>query len=169
MARRRTMASWRLADDRMSIRAGENCGRGCAAGEGRNARGCWPAPELLDASSFNRRKTIMAVKVMIPTPLRPYAGKSDTVEVEARDRGRSAGRAHLEIRRTEKASLHRRRTNPQLRQRVSQRRRHSLFAEGKNADQGWRYHQHRAVDRRRPQSSLQESLRDNEAWLHQQK
>ena len=33
----------------------------------------------------------MAVKVMIPTPLRPYAGRSDTVEVDARTVGEALG------------------------------------------------------------------------------
>ncbi len=33
----------------------------------------------------------MAVKVMIPTPLRPYAGRSDTVELDAKTVGEALG------------------------------------------------------------------------------
>jgi adenylyltransferase/sulfurtransferase len=33
----------------------------------------------------------MSVKVMIPTPLRPYAGKSDTVQIDARTVGEALG------------------------------------------------------------------------------
>ena len=34
----------------------------------------------------------MSVKVIIPTPLRPYAGKRDTVEFDARTVGEALGR-----------------------------------------------------------------------------
>lgn len=33
----------------------------------------------------------MAVKVMIPTPLRPYAGRSDSVDVDAKTVGEALG------------------------------------------------------------------------------
>ena len=42
----------------------------------------------------------MAVKVMIPTPLRAYAGKQDSVEVTGRHGGRGACGADQPIRET---------------------------------------------------------------------
>ena len=48
----------------------------------------------------------MAVKVLIPTPLRPYAGKSDSVDVDARTVGEALGGLTIKIRRTAQASVH---------------------------------------------------------------
>ena len=72
----------------------------------------------------------MAVKVMIPTPLRAYAGKQESVEVQAATVGEALAALTSEVRGAEEASVFRRRAAAQLRERLRERRRHSLPAKG---------------------------------------
>src|SRR5260370_21920606 len=59
---------------------------------------------------------------------------------------RGAGTVDHGIQRFAQASLHRRWQAAQLRERVCKRRGYSLFGERKYSYQGWRYHQHCALD-----------------------
>ena len=64
----RDTKSWRLRDDRVGVRS-------------RKRLNPWPN---LQASNWNNRGDHrMAVKVIIPTPLRPYTGKKESVELQA--------------------------------------------------------------------------------------
>ena len=91
----------------------------------------------------------MAVKVIIPTPLRAYAGKQESVEVQAATVGEALAALTSKFGGAEEAPLFRRRPDAQLRERLRERRRHSLPAEGKDGREGGRHDQHRAVDCRR--------------------
>ena len=82
-----------------------------------------------------KRGTNMA-RILIPTPLRQFAEKQDTVEAARRHRGRSAGRADHALSRSEEASLHRRRQAAQLRECLSERRRHPLSEQRSDAGAG---------------------------------
>ena len=79
----------------------------------------------------------MANDVLIPTPLRVYAGKQDVVQVE----GKTVGEL-LENLTAQYAELRNHLYNEdgrfaELRQRVPQRRRYPLPAEGSDAGEGW--------------------------------
>ena len=58
----------------------------------------------------------MAVKVIIPTPLRAYAGKQESVELQANTVAEALSALTTALRRPEKASLFRRRPPAQLRE-----------------------------------------------------
>src|SRR2546422_10561683 len=75
----------------------------------------------------------------------PVRGKALFGGVPSDDGRRSARSSHERVRRLAEASLHRRRQTAQLRQRVRERRRHSVSGEGEYADQRRRYDQHRSV------------------------
>ena len=72
-------------------------------------------------------------KVLIPTPLRQFTGKQDAVSCRREHRGRSAERADRAVSRPAQADLQRRRQAAQLRQRLSERRRHPLPGQGRDA------------------------------------
>ena len=91
----------------------------------------------------------MAHRILIPTPLRPFAGKQDVVEVEGGTVGEIAPGACRALRRSPQAPLHRRRQAPELRQHLRERRRHPPSRAGKDRAQGRRHRQHRPVGRRR--------------------
>ena len=111
-------------------------------GEGRKvrSRGQFPAERR---SNRRRERRIDMAKVLIPTPLRQYADKHDSVELDRRDRRRSAGRADRPVSRSAQAAFQRRRQAAQLRQRVPERRRHPLSE--KRRDPGGR--RRHALDR----------------------
>ena len=61
----------------------------------------------------------MPVNVMIPTPLRPFVGKKSVIELKSRWRSAKFQRSlTTEFAASPQASLHRRRQNSQLRQRL---------------------------------------------------
>ena len=74
---------------------------------------------------FHRKRTM--AKILIPTPLRQYAGKQDSVELAGRHRRRGARGAHLAAPRPAQAPLQRRGQAAQLRQRLRERRGHPLL------------------------------------------
>ena len=95
----------------------------------------------------------MAIKLEIPTALRPFTGKQASVEFEAATVGEALQQADGDLRRLAEASLHRGRPHPQLREHLRERRGHPLPGEGKHAHQGRRHDQHRPVHRRRRQAA----------------
>ena len=96
----------------------------------------------------------MPIKILIPTPLRPFTDKLDAVEVDGRDDRRAAAEPDDEVRRAEAAPVQRGGPAAQLRQRLRQRRGHPLPAEGTDAAQGGRHGEHHSVGRgRRVRSS----------------
>ncbi len=74
----------------------------------------------------------MAVKVIIPTPLRAYAGRQASVELQAATVAEALSALTDKIRRPQEASVFRRRPLAQLRQCLRKRRGHSLPAERSN-------------------------------------
>jgi hypothetical protein len=84
----------------------------------------------------------MAVRVMIPTPLRVYAGKRDSAEFRASTVGEALAQLTA-------APIYGRRKSAQLRECVRKWRRYPVSFEGRNTHEGWRHHQHHSVDRRR--------------------
>ena len=70
-------------------------------------------------------------KVLIPTPLRQFTGKQDAVSVSGATVGEVLDALTAQIPRSAQADLHRRRQGAQLRQRVSERRRHPLPGQGR--------------------------------------
>ena len=91
----------------------------------------------------------MSTKIHIPTPLRPFTGKQDVVEVDGATVGELLGAPHVEVRGAEEASLQRRRQAAQLRQHLRERRGHPVPAEGSDAGEAGRHAQHHPVGRRR--------------------
>jgi molybdopterin converting factor small subunit len=73
----------------------------------------------------------MAVKVIIPTPLRAYAGRQASVELQAATVRKHCG-AHHKIQ-TSRSICIRRRPLAQLRKCVRKRRGHTLPTEGSNS------------------------------------
>ena len=74
----------------------------------------------------------MAVKVIIPTPLRAYAEKQESVELHAGTVGEALN-ALTHASRISRSTLFRRWASAQLRERLRQRRRYPLPAEGSDA------------------------------------
>ena len=75
----------------------------------------------------------MAVKVIIPTPLRAYAGKQESVEVQAATVGEALAALTNRYCGAEEAPVRRRRPPAQFRERLRERRRHPLPAKGPDA------------------------------------
>ena len=117
------MTSWRLRDDRSAF-------------DPKTSRS---AAEELD----------MPNTIHIPTPLRPFTDKQESVQVSGAHRRRAAGRPDEEARRAAQAPLHGRGQAAELRQRVSERRRHPLPAARGDAGQAGRQLEHRSVGGRR--------------------
>ena len=90
----------------------------------------------------------MAIKLEIPTALRAFTGKQDSVEVEAATVG-EALRQLTHLRRLQKHLYTDDGAAAQLREYLRERRGHPLPGEGKHAHQGRRHDQHRPVHRRR--------------------
>ena len=86
----------------------------------------------------------MAHRVLIPTPLRPFTGQKDAVDVDGGTVGEVLVLADQELRRSSEAPLCRRRQAAAFRERLRERRRHSLPRAGRDEAQGWRCDQHRA-------------------------
>ena len=91
----------------------------------------------------------MAIKLEIPTALRPFAGKKASVEFEAATVGDALKQltgTYADLKKhlyTEDGRIR------SFREHLRQRRRHPLPAEGSDTHQGRRHHQHRAFDCRR--------------------
>ena len=91
----------------------------------------------------------MAVKVLIPTPLRQFTGKQASIECAAGTVGEALGNLTANF-----AELHKHLYTDEgkIRSFVNvylNDRGHSLPGQGKYANQGRRHNQHRAFDRRR--------------------
>ena len=91
----------------------------------------------------------MATKILIPTPLRPFTGKQDAVELDGATIGELLAEPDDEVRRAEAAPVQRTGQAAQLRQRLRERRRHPVSREGADAGQAGRHGQHHPVGRRR--------------------
>ena len=90
----------------------------------------------------------MAVKVFIPTPLRPHVGNRESLELEGatiREVLQSLTEQHGYA---SQAPLYPSGPSEELRQRLPERRRHSIPAEGRHGRQRRRYGEHRALHRR---------------------
>ena len=91
----------------------------------------------------------MAYRVLIPTPLRPYTGQQDAVEVDGATVGEVLSVADARYADLRRHLYARRRQAAALRQRLRQRRRHPVSGTRGDGAQVGRRHQHRAVGRRR--------------------
>ena len=91
----------------------------------------------------------MATKILIPTPLRPYTDKKDAVEADGATIGELLADLTTQARRAEGAPVQRAGQAAQLRQRLLERRRHPLPAEGADAGVAGRHDQHHSVGGRR--------------------
>ena len=91
----------------------------------------------------------MATKILIPTPLRPYTDKKDAVDAEGATVGELLADLTTKHAGPEGAPLQRAGQAAQLRQRLRQRRRHPVSAEGADAGEGGRHGQHHPVGRGR--------------------
>ena len=91
----------------------------------------------------------MATKILIPTPLRPYTDKKEAVEADGATVGELLADLTTQARRAEGASVQRAGQAAELRQRLPERRRHPLPAEGADAGVAGRHDQHHSVGGRR--------------------
>ena len=91
----------------------------------------------------------MPVKIHIPTPLRPFTDKLDAVELDGATIGELLTNLTTKFGGLKQHLYQRRRQAAQLRQRLRQRRRHPLSAEGSDAAQAGRHGEHHPVGRRR--------------------
>ena len=98
---------------------------------------------------FRRGRASMATKILIPTPLRPYTDKKDAVEADGATVGELLADLTTKHAGPQGASVQRAGQAAQLRQRLPERRRHPLSAEGADAGVGRRHGQHHSVGRRR--------------------
>ena len=104
-----------------------------------------PNPDQTDAE----KEELYMAKVLIPTPLRQFAGKKDTVELTGATVGEVLTALTTQFPRSAQAAVQRRREAAKLRERVPQRRRHPLPEKGRDSGEGRRYAVHRAQHRRR--------------------
>ena len=88
-------------------------------------------------------------KILIPTPLRPYTDKQDAVDASGATVGELLADLTRQAFRPQGASVQRAGKAAQLRQRLRERRRHPVSAEGADAGQRQRHRQHHSVGRGR--------------------
>ena len=91
-----------------------------------------------DRSSFEEGDAAMATKILIPTPLRPYTDKKDAVEAEGATVGELLADLTSKHTGLKAAPVQRAGEAAQLRQRLRERRRHPVSAEGTDAGVGRR-------------------------------
>ena len=104
------------------------------------------------ATYRSRALQTMANKILIPTPLTPVHRKAGCRRGRRRDGWRAARRSDDEVRGAEAAPVQRAGQAAQLRQRLSERRRHPLPGEGEDAGEAGRHDQHHSVGRRGQQT-----------------
>ena len=111
----------------------------------------------IDRSSIRRRRgsCVIVQRIQRHASQNPHSHAASALHRQARrrrarrrDDRRAARQSDDQVRRAEAASLQRARQAAELRQRLRQRRRHPLSAEGSDAAQGRGYGQHHSVGRR---------------------